>query len=55
MRVRAKSMLARRRALREVGRTVRAGAAEFLRRAAEDWAIESVDRGIVGVHRLVAH
>ena len=33
----------------------RAGAAEFLRRAAEDWAIESVDRGIVGVHRLVAH
>jgi predicted nicotinamide N-methyase len=33
----------------------RAGATEFLRRAAADWAIESVERGVVGVHRLIAH
>jgi predicted nicotinamide N-methyase len=33
----------------------RAGGAEFLRRAAADWAIESVERGVVGVHRLIAH
>ena len=33
----------------------RAGGAEFLRRADADWAIESVQRGVVGVHRLVAH